>query len=237
MFSRKCRPDRKGDGRDTQGRAAPHAGEGISGGDTEKFSSAHSDEGLTRVRPPTSGRTADTDMRRNLLRAAATSNDRGAFRALVGLLSLDLYRQARTLVQDAYIDDLVQRTLAWAWKDRTSWPAESVEPLRWLVAIMGEVAATAALRRSDTAFGLHLGTEGVDHVEDIDTFIRARAIEEALAKLERNHQELIRRRHLMGQTWETISREMGLRGPYSAQTAYEVAKDALAKHLDVTPSP
>ena len=162
-----------------------------------------------------------------------TTDDRVAFHALVRLLSASLYQEARHLVQDAYVDDLVQETLVRAWKYRRQFRGEA-QPLTWLVAIMRNAAKNPKLRRSEIPLGLHLGTEGVDHVDDIDTFLRARAIEDALAQLDPVHQELIRRKHLLGQTWITITGEMGYRSPYFAQKSYGLAKAALAKQLDIS---
>ncbi len=170
------------------------------------------------------------------MQAVADNDDRQAFHDLVRLVSPKLYGAARPMVVDvSYVDDLVQETLTRVWKYRKGFRGAAL-PSTWMIAIMRNVAKSANLRPSDTTFGLHLGTEAVDEVSDMDTEVRARAIDAALAQLDADHRKLIVRRYLHNHSWERICVEMGYSTPYFAKKAFAQAKDALAKLLDISPT-
>ena len=173
---------------------------------------------------------------RALMKAAATSDDREAFHELVRRCSPTIYARARPLVDDAYLDDVIQETFARAWKYRRSYRAEAA-PLTWLTSIMRNVAKNPSVRPSETLLGYDLiGLEGVESVDDIDTFVRVQAIRDALAKLDPAERELIRRKHLLNQSWDTVADQMGYGSAYFAKKAYASAKATLAQHLDISPS-
>ena len=72
-------------------------------------------------------------------------------------------------------------------------------------------------------------------VNDIESFVLAEAIDAALAALEDWQADIIRRRHLEGQTWAGIVAGMAFRNEYYAKQAYALAKRNLARLLAVPP--
>lgn len=170
----------------------------------------------------------------DLLVSAARSNDRPAFDELVRRTAPELFRTAYHLVHPSYVDDLVQDTYLKAWRSRTTYRQEA-QPLTWLMRIMRNAAFDRHLRPTEKTEPIDDDLIVSESVNDIESFVLAEAIDQALAELVDWQAAIIRRRHLEGQTWATIVAGMAFRNEYYAKQAYALAKRNLARLLAVPP--
>lgn len=169
-----------------------------------------------------------------LLRAAALYDDCHAFDELVRRSAPQLHAMAYRLVHPSYVDDVVQQTYLNAWRSRTTYRQEAA-PMSWLVSIMRNVATSRHHRPADKTEPLEDDLAVTVSADDIEAFVLAETIDAALAVLEDWQAVIIRRRHLEGQSWQTITTAMCFRNEYFAKKAYAVAKKNLARLLSPPP--
>lgn len=157
---------------------------------------------------------------------AACDDDRRAFHRAIAELTPDLVALAHQVVAPAQVDHLIADTWCRAWSRRHSYPGDG-EALVWLLGNMIVLAGRAPPQR---AWVGHAGDQlaCLDSAADLETFVRAKPIDDDLARLDAGHALVIRRRLLGGQGWADLARELGYPSRFAAWRAYRQATRRLA---------
>jgi len=168
-------------------------------------------------------RDARTDVELMLVVQAQRGGEHHAFTELVRRYGQRLLSLAYLMVAPPYAEDLVQVTLARAWRYANSYRGGDV--WGWFAAIMRRASTSRELRPSNLRPEEIL--EAADASDDIERLLDAQAVESALSRLDPLDAMVIRMRLLQEMSWKQIGEQLDIRSRYLVQRRFKRAMSQL----------